>query len=242
MNALLRRLAGRRRSAPGLDIASTSRSHVGRVRTVNEDRVLERPDAGLWAVADGMGGHSGGGEAAEMLIGHLTQIPAPIGDEAIAQALAAANAEILGASGGQSGTTAVVLHAVGDRAQLFWAGDSRAYLIRGGALKLLTRDHSVVQQLVDSGALTAEQAAHHPHANVITSALGVGETVTIDRALHRLIPGDRLLLCSDGLSRSLCDRDVANADPLDAQADRLLTNALQRDGGDNISFALIAFG
>lgn len=242
MSALLRQLGARRRGSTALRAGSTCRSHVGRVRTINEDRVLERLDVGLWAVADGMGGHSGGGEAAETLIGHLADIAAPVSEEAIAQALVAANAAILGASEGQSGTTAVVLHVNGDGARLCWAGDSRAYLIRGGALKLLTRDHSVVQQLVDAGALTPEQAAHHPRANVITNALGVGETLTIDRALHRLAPGDRLLLCSDGLSRSLCDRDVANADPLETQADRLLTNALQRDGGDNISFALIEFG
>lgn len=242
MNAILRRFAARRHGADEPNVASTSRSHVGRVREINEDRVLDRFDVRLWAVADGMGGHSGGGEAAESLISHLSQIPTPVSQEAIAQALARANAAILGAGGGDSGTTAVVLHIDGDRAQLCWAGDSRAYLIRGGTLRLLTRDHSVVQQLVDAGALTPEQAAHHPRANVITSALGVGEAVIIDRTSHRLAPGDRLLLCTDGLSRSLCDRDVAHPEPLDSQADRLLTNALQRDGGDNISLVLIAFG
>ena len=242
MNAILRRLGGRRGDSTELRIGSTVRSHVGRVREINEDRVLERPEAGLWAVADGMGGHSGGGEAAETLIGHLADIPAPVAAEAIERALAAANAAILGASGGRGGTTAMVLHAHGDRADLYWAGDSRAYLIRRGALRLLTRDHSVVQQLVDAGALTPEQAAHHPRANVITNALGVGEELKVDRTSHRVLQGDRLLLCSDGLSRSLCDRDVANADPLEAQAGRLLTNALQRDGGDNISFALVEFG
>lgn len=241
MNAILRRFAARRHGAP-LGVASTSRSHVGRVRDINEDRVLERAEVGLWAVADGMGGHSGGGEAADTLIAHLADIPAPLAAEAIEHALAEANAAILGASGGQSGTTAVVLHVERDRAHLSWAGDSRAYLIRRGALRLLTHDHSVVQQLVDAGALTPEQAAHHPRANVITSALGVGETLKVDRTLHDLAAGDRLLLCSDGLSRSLCDRDVGNPEPLEAQADRLLTNALQRDGGDNISFALIEFG
>ncbi|WP_374408446.1 PP2C family serine/threonine-protein phosphatase [Pelagerythrobacter sp.] len=239
MNSLFRRFGPHSQAATGLRCNSTVRSHVGRVREVNEDRVLERPDVGLWAVADGMGGHSGGGEAAETLIAHLTRIPSPISMSAIDQALAAANAAILDASSGQSGTTAIVLHTEGPTAFLYWAGDSRAYLIREGALHLLTHDHSVVQQLIDAGALTPDEAAHHPQANVITNALGVGETLTIDRTSCHLLPGDRLLLCSDGLSRSLSDRDFTFVEPLAAQADRLLTNALQRDGSDNISLALV---
>ena len=241
MNALYRRLGPRKRSTTPLQVESVVRTHVGRVREINEDRVLARPDTGLWAVADGMGGHSGGEEAAGTLIAHLARIPAPGAPRTIGDALETANSAILAGGGGKSGTTAVVLHARDGRAEVYWAGDSRAYLIRGDALHLLTHDHSVVQQMVDAGALTPEQALRHPQANVITNALGVGASVTIDRASRDLLTGDRLLLCSDGLTRSLCERDVSNTEQLDTLADRLLTNALQRDGSDNISFALLDF-
>ena len=241
MNALYRRLGRRKRSTTPLQVESVVRTHVGRVREINEDRVLARPDTGLWAVADGMGGHSGGEEAAGTLIAHLARIPAPGAPRTIGDALETANSAILAEGGGKSGTTAVVLHARDGRAEVYWAGDSRAYLIRGDALHLLTHDHSVVQQMVDAGALTPEQALRHPRANVITNALGVGATVAIDRVTRDLMPRDRLLLCSDGLTRSLCERDVNSTDPLDALADRLLTNALQRDGSDNISFVIVAF-
>ena len=229
----------RRRAPAVMGHASTARSHVGRVRTVNEDRFLDSPDRALWAIADGMGGHRGGDVAAEIAIRHLEAIAGAPDDAALGHAIAAASDEIRRTTEGESGTTLVALHIDGDLATLHWAGDSRAYLVRGDALTPLTRDHSLVQQMVDAGALSPEQAAHHPRANVITSALGIGDAMTVDRTETRLRAGDRLLLCSDGLSRSLCDRDVRSDDSIEMLADRLLTNALQRDGSDNISLVLI---
>lgn len=220
-------------------IASTSRSHVGRVRAINEDRVLDRPDQRLWAVADGMGGHRGGDAAADAAIEQLASLIAPVTPDAILRSMMDANDIVQASSSGESGTTMVVAHIDDDFVEICWVGDSRAYLIRDRRLTQLTRDHSLVQQMVDAGALTPEQAHNHPRANVITRAIGVAAIVEVERTRHRVQAGDRLLLCSDGLSRSLCDRDVHSDEPLDALADRLLTNALQRDGSDNISLVVI---
>jgi len=227
------------KAAPPFPIRSTHRTHVGRVRSVNEDRVLDASDRMLWVIADGMGGHKAGDVAAETLVAHLGATTAIDNAATLTQALIQANDLIRAQTDGQGGTTVVSLRIDNAVATLSWAGDSRAYLIRDGELRLLTHDHSVVQQLVDAGVITAEQALHHPHANVITNALGTSAEVRIDTAEVNLIAGDRILLCSDGLSRSLSERDVVGDCGLDPLADRMLTNALQRDGQDNISLILV---
>jgi serine/threonine protein phosphatase PrpC len=230
-------------------LSSTSRTHVGHVRQVNEDRVLDRPERGLWAVADGMGGHRGGDIAAEIAIGALKKLaddPAPIGGEAILAALDRANGEILqrgAAAGGVIGSTIVALHIADGRAHLFWAGDSRAYKADVQGWRQVTSDHSLVQQLLDAGAIDREQAARHPRAHVITRALGVEPTIEIEAVSFAVAAGDILLLCSDGLSRAA---DAASFGDMpasgDAAADRMLTEALRRDGSDNISFVLVTIG
>jgi serine/threonine protein phosphatase PrpC len=225
---------------------SVSRSHVGRVRQVNEDRVLDRPDCALWAVADGMGGHRGGDIAADLAISALRGIAdagAPVVDSAIRGALEAANAEILAraeAAGGVIGSTIVALHVAEGEARIFWAGDSRAYRARDGRWEQVTRDHSLVQQLVDEGLIDREQAKRHPQAHVITRALGVEDAVELESICFAVEPGDLLLLCSDGLSRSLGADVPAELDQ--ETADRLLADTLNRDGSDNISFVLLAIG
>ena len=158
---------------------STARTHVGRVRKVNEDRILDRPDRALWAVADGMGGHRGGDIAAELAVAVLRDLAddsAPITDDAILAALMRANAEILArgaTAGGVIGSTIVALHIAQGEAHIFWAGDSRAYRATRGAWEQVTRDHSLVQELLDQGLIDSSDAAHHPRAHVITRALGV---------------------------------------------------------------------
>lgn len=236
-----------RSGASPLALHSVSRSHVGRVRKVNEDRVLDRPDRSLWAVADGMGGHRGGDIAADLAIAALrglTDAPAPITRASILAALDRANAEILvrGAeAGGVIGSTIVVLHVADGAAQIFWAGDSRAYRARNGAWEQLTSDHSLVQQLLDQGLIDRAQAARHPQGHVITRALGVDGLVEIETRSFPRIAGDTLLLCSDGLSRSLGTDIPKEADLIDpGVADRILANALERDGSDNISFVIVS--
>ena len=224
-----------------LSIRSVSRTHVGKVRTINEDRVLDRPDRGLWAVADGMGGHYAGDVAAQTAIDRLDKVEVPRA-ETILAALQAANAEIFakfGSENRRSGTTIVAAHISCGKVDLFWAGDSRAYRIRDGALQLLTRDHSVVQQLVDAGALSPGAAARHPQSNVITRALGVENQVTVDHVTLPVLPGDGILLCSDGVSRSLGDQPPAVAS-MASLAQHILDEALALDGSDNASLVFIA--
>lgn len=220
-------------------VRSCSRTHLGRVRQINEDRVLDRPDLGLWAVADGMGGHSRGDVAAETVIAHLSALRPPVTARTLDEAIQSANREIYEAHGGRSGTTLVMLSLDDGAATIRWAGDSRAYLIRNGNLRLLTRDHSVVQELVEAGVMDAAHAADHPQANVITRALGTGPQLTIETLSVPLAAGDRVLLCSDGLSRTLANDDLQSRCEVDDMADRLLQNALQRNASDNISLVIV---
>ncbi|WP_068094591.1 PP2C family protein-serine/threonine phosphatase [Novosphingobium rosa] len=225
--------------------ASAARSHVGHVRKINEDRLLDCPERGLWAVADGMGGLHGGDVAAELVIGALRQLvrqPAPVTASMIAEALQQANAAILTRgrdTGGMIGSTVVVLHIEADRATLFWAGDSRAYHCGAGAWTQLTRDHSVVQELLDAGLIDRDQARRHPKAHIVTRALGVAQALEIAQMTHTVAPGDRLLLCSDGLTRMLDTQDFTSDVDIGTAADTLLMQALHRDGSDNISLILI---
>jgi serine/threonine protein phosphatase PrpC len=226
--------------------SSVARTHVGHRRQINEDRILDCPEHGLWAIADGMGGHRGGDVAAEIVIAALREVTA-IADEPsqrdIEAALHRANQRIRAhalSAGGVIGSTVVALHLASDRARLFWAGDSRGYRIRAQRLEQLTRDHSLVQELVDAGAISREAAATHPQANVVTRALGVDAELAIETLTFQMLPGDTLLLCSDGLSRSLEADSGAFADAPDtALADQLLETALRRDGSDNISFVVV---
>ncbi len=249
LSTLLRRRSRDLPPVAALDDAfrSASRTHVGRVRTVNEDRLLDRPDRGLWAVADGMGGHSAGAAAAAAIVDALETLldtQSPIDEEAVRAVLARANRAIHDGTRGTaatSGATVVVVSLDGMMATICWAGDSRAYRIRSGSAEPLTRDHSVVQEMVDAGVLTEAEAERHPQANVVTRALGVAPTIAVDSVTTMLEPGDRLLLCSDGVSRSINGRDfLTMPDEVDAMADRLLANALQRDGSDNATVIVVA--
>lgn len=221
---------------------SASRSHVGRVRRINEDRVFDCPEHRLWGVADGLGGHHGGDLAAQSVVNALRLLCDRSGDFKpvdVLHALETANENIFTQFSG-AGATVVTLFLHGDVAQIAWAGDSRCYRIRQGVVELLTRDHSVVQQMVDAGLITAAAAATHPQANVITRALGIGAICDIDTCLVEVSATDRFLLCSDGLSRTLQVDDLDNR-PLDQLADALLAGALERDGSDNITLTLIEF-
>ncbi|HEU0043932.1 PP2C family protein-serine/threonine phosphatase [Sphingomonas sp.] len=220
-----------------------SRSHVGRVRAINEDRVFDDAEAGVWAVADGMGGHSGGDLAAQQVVTCLrraTEIT-PLTQHAIRNALLAANGDIHARNkrlGLDAGTTVVTAVLADGWLEISWAGDSRAYRLRDGRAELLTHDHSLVQQFVDAGLLTPAQAETHPHANIVTRALGVDANPALD-TVRVEVGADRFLLCSDGLSRSLRIDDFPAELPLAALGDRMIANALERDGSDNVSLVLI---
>lgn len=191
-------------------------SDVGRVRQINEDSFVGLPDRGLWAVADGMGGHAGGDWASTRLTATIAAADAAGSfDEAVercAGAIHAANATIwqeAQARGAQMGSTVVALLIRDGRFAVLWAGDSRAYLVRDGRLLRLTRDHSQVQALIDRGLLTEEDGAGHPMGHVLARAVGVEPTLTLDVVADTLLPDDLFVLTSDGVHGVVPDGEIA---------------------------------
>jgi serine/threonine-protein phosphatase Stp1 len=228
-------------------IRSAAGSHVGNVRTVNEDSILSRDDLGLWAVADGMGGHSNGQWASQTVVGALDAVE--LGDDDPYQhllgALYAGNGAIVraGAVAGTSmGTTVVVLH-LGDREVTgLWVGDSRIYRSRDGVLTQLTRDHSMVQDLVDRGTLTADEAETHPMAHVLSRAIGTEESLSHDAFRDEACVGDVYLLCSDGLTKVIShDAIAARLSGSPARAvDGLIADTLAAGAPDNVSVIVVS--
>jgi serine/threonine protein phosphatase PrpC len=225
---------------------SSAASHEGAVRTRNEDSYVNRPDLGLWAVADGAGGHHSGDLASRIVTEALSAVPAGLGAaEVLAEVrlrVGSAHARLL-EEAAQRGpeamlvSTLVVLIARGDHFACLWAGDSRAYLLRERTFSQVTHDHSFVQELVDAGAIAAADALGHPNANIITRAVGTREDAfVLDKVSERLRPGDRFLLCSDGLSKTVPEEELAvllAAD--DAGAGSFLAAALDRQADDNVT-------
>ncbi|HEY3889017.1 MAG TPA: protein phosphatase 2C domain-containing protein, partial [Caulobacteraceae bacterium] len=209
---------------------SVSRTHVGCRRTVNEDAVLCRPDLGLWAVADGMGGHDAGEFASALVVETLAgcdpDLDLATRTDAARRMLVEANRRLV-AMGRESptartiGTTVVAIAADPGSFACLWAGDSRAYHCRGATLVQLTRDHSVVQALIDAGELAPAEAVDHPDSNLVTRAVGAAPELTIDTVTGEIRPGDTLLLASDGLTRLLSRDELLaglNASDLDSAA------------------------
>lgn len=227
---------------------SWATTHVGNVRRHNEDALLDRPDLNLWAVADGAGGHARGGVASRMVIEALDAIPPNLtAGEMLAevrQRIAAAHAELQAMYNGEeiSATTVVVLIARDGHFACLWAGDSRAYLLRGSELLQLTHDHSVVQELIDASMISPEEAEGHPNANIITRAVGAEGDLELDKVTDRLQVGDRFLLCSDGLCKELPASELAEllaAHPPRSPTERLVQAALLRSARDNITAVAI---
>lgn len=227
-----------------------SRTHVGLRRKVNEDSMLDRTDRGLWAVADGMGGHDAGEVASGKVTEALRRLPIVYGlDELVESAIAAlkkVNHELIVLAGSDDGrrtigSTIVGVAIAGGQYRCFWAGDSRAYRIRDEQAVMLTRDHSLVQDLVDAGMLEPEEAEGHPNASVITRAVGVVEDLRVDVASGDVKPGDQFLLASDGLTRVVADIEMvavlASMSPAEA-ADKLIQIVLSRGAPDNVSIII----
>ena len=225
-----------------------SRTDVGLRRKVNEDSILVRTDRGLWAVADGMGGHDAGDVASAKVTDALLNLPIFYSlDELVegaVEALKRVNQELIASAGTSErtpGSTVVGLAIAGDQYRCFWAGDSRAYRIRGGQIVQITRDHSLVQRLVDAGMLSPAEAEHHPNANVVTRAVGVADELAVDIVDGDAMPCDLFLLASDGLTRLVGDAELLSEltsnSPAEA-ADRLIETVLSRGAPDNVSIVI----
>lgn len=235
-----------------LEYVAVGRSDIGRVRKLNEDRVLVRTDLGLWIVADGMGGHQRGDMASTMIVDALDAIdPMDSGFaflDSVQDTIQRVNRTLvaharLSAPGTVIGSTVVALLAFGGHYACLWAGDSRGYLLRQGRLEQITRDHSMVQEMIDSGALNRADAPSFGRSNVITRAVGVRDQLALDLHTGPIEGGDIFLLCSDGLTGMLEDRTIAmeltTSQSLTAAADRLLALSLEAGAKDNVSFVLV---
>ena len=220
-------------------------THPGAVRLHNEDSYVNRPDLGLWAVADGAGGHQAGEVASRIIADALNSVSTGIdGAELLAEVrhcLARAH-NALRREAARRGPQAMIVSTIvalllrDDYYACLWAGDSRAYLLRGQRFRQLTRDHSLVQELFDAGAISAAEAMHHPSANIITRAIGA-EGLELDKVTDRLFPGDRFLLCTDGLFKALPERELAEllAADEDIIADQLVIAGLREGAADNLT-------
>jgi serine/threonine protein phosphatase PrpC len=220
---------------------------IGQVRDGNEDSfLLQEP---LYAVADGMGGHRGGEVASNLALETVKRLfSAQEGDltEQVEQANRAvferskSDREVQG-----MGTTLTAALVLDDRVRLAHVGDSRAYLYRGDRLHLLTEDHTLVHRMVQEGELTEEEAETHPHRSILTRALGVDGAIQVDEGMVKLEDGDRLLLCTDGLTGMLTDEEIASVlggtrDPQEA-VERLVRAANRAGGIDNITAVILDF-
>ena len=253
----------------GLRISADAQSDVGRKRKGNEDALCLNDEQRLYVVADGMGGHAAGEVASRVavdaiaefveLTGGNQEITWPFGlDDTISYegnrlktAVRHANTRVIEATResaeyeGMATTVAAVL-VDGDIANLAHVGDSRIYLWNGESIEQLTRDHSWVNEQIENGAISPEQARSHPLRNVVTRALGGRADLVVDIQSRRMAPGDMLLLCSDGLTTMVTDdgiarilrdseRDVARA------TTALVSEANDRGGEDNIPVVLLKF-
>jgi len=240
-----------------VQLVHAANTHVGMIRAGNEDSYYAdaTEDRGLFVVADGMGGHAAGEVASEMAVQIVTRELAGIRDlEAepvvprVAAAVKSANQAIFRRTLAEvdkqgMGTTVSVLLLAGDRYLIGQVGDSRVYLLRDGTLRQLTKDHSYVQEQVDAGYLTPEQARYHPYSNVITRCVGASETVEPDTYTGRVQAGDVFLVASDGLTGMVDDRRLqqlllSRAAP-GRIVDALIAEANGRGGLDNITAIVV---
>ncbi|MCU1727850.1 serine/threonine-protein phosphatase [Pseudomonas sp. 7P_10.2_Bac1] len=233
------------RSAAGTD--------QGKVRRRNEDAILDCPQHGLWAVADGMGGHRAGDVASQLIVTSLGELTQP---QTFEQRLVAVRNCLhwLNRRMGQEltinaqqadtlmGSTVIALLLEGPRGACVWAGDSRCYLWRGQQLYQLSRDHSLQQQLMDEQAMSSEQALAHPGARALTRAVGASEHLSLSVVEFEVLPSDVFLLCSDGLYQNLSHSEIGNAlsliSPQVALA-RMFDGVLRGEARDNFSAVVI---
>ena len=238
-----------------MHITCAGRTDVGIIRAGNEDSFLMVPDRGIFVVADGMGGHAAGEVASEMAVRYVARELGSLkglGDDQVADrmrtAIRAANGAIFQRTLTEHdkrgmGTTVTALVLYETRFLVGQVGDSRGYLHRDGKLIQLTKDHSYVQEQVDAGYLTPEQARSHPYSNVITRCVGANNDVMPDIYLGTVKPQDLFLLASDGLTGMLEDPELAEVLAGDRmpqdRVDALITEANRHGGLDNITAVIV---
>ena len=259
-------MMARSKTAQSITWRGAGLTDIGQVRSSNQDAFAVLNDVGFWIVADGMGGHAGGDVASRLAVESITeQVRRQAGTDSLSQAgqawtetqlrqlTEAAHHTICKHAFehpllGGMGTTIVVLSIPSGsipHLSLAYAGDSRAYLLRAGALLQLTQDHSLVEEHVRSGQLSPQDAATHPLRHVLTRALGIGDVVEPDSSTHRLQPDDLILLCTDGLTKMMDDGRIADillhaGRSPEAACLALVEEANRRGGEDNVTVVVCA--
>ncbi len=227
---------------------SCARTHIGFVRTANEDAFLDVREQCLWVVADGMGGHSRGDQASQAVVNSLISF---IRSQDLTQNIENIESRLLAANracrkmvqGKVIGSTVAAMFAFDPFCFFLWAGDSRIYRLRDNQLSQMTEDHSLVQEMCALGEITPEQAEHHPSSNIITRAVGVHDKLRIEVQYTTVHPGDRYLLCSDGLYKDISAQEIGelmNSGVTAHQAvNSLVDLALERGGTDNVTAIVV---
>lgn len=220
---------------------------VGHRREINEDSAVAAPP--VFAIADGMGGHEAGEVASNCVVERLSELGGrSVGEAELVNALRGAVNDLIdtgvGAGSGTTVTGVSLLDSVHE-AEIFNIGDSRVYLYRNGVLVQLTKDHSVVQELVDAGRINEDEAEVHPHSNVITRAVGLNDDPIPDLLRIEVQDGDSVLVCSDGLTKEITKYGLAHfmsqsTNPADL-AQEMLTAALDNGGRDNVTLVVLRF-
>ena len=227
-------------------------SHVGKVRLLNEDAFLDRSEIGLWVVADGMGGHDSGDMASKMIIDDLKRIHQGLKLNRIVDdietKLIGVNRKLKERSAKSRrkstiGSTAVIMVAYEGYCLFMWVGDSRLYRLQQKNLSLLTRDHSQIQLYLDHGIINEEEAEVHPHRNMITRAVGAMDELYVDIDIQLIAPGDRYLLCSDGLNRHLKDNEIEeilnDGENAEKTCNTFIDTVLDRGAEDNVTAIVV---
>jgi serine/threonine protein phosphatase PrpC len=226
-------------------------THVGKVRRQNEDNYVVATRRGLWAVADGMGGHAAGEIASRIVVEELAAIAVPA---TAAELLANCEQHIMRANsrlkqlgderGAIIGTTVAVLLVFGDDYACVWSGDSRIYRLRQHRIEQISVDHTEVQELVSEGRLTAAEARVSPRRNVITRAIGVSDDPQLEITGGSLEPGDTFVICSDGLTAHVEDEEIlalAGENAPQKACDLLVDLTLERGAVDNVTVVAVRF-
>jgi serine/threonine protein phosphatase PrpC len=232
-------------------VTSYGITDVGKARKHNEDSILDRGEIGLWVVADGMGGHAKGDVASQMIVESMKKVHEGVKLESyiddIEDRLIDVNQKLVAKARESEkkttiGSTIVLMLAYDKYCLYAWAGDSRLYRLRNKELRQMTTDHSQVEVYVEQGLISREEAAVHPHGNMITRAIGAAEDLYLDMDIQEMQSGDRYLLCSDGLTKHTNDlefQDMLQSGTPEECCQKMIEQTLERGAGDNVTVIIV---
>ena len=234
-----------------MSVTSYGITDVGKARKHNEDSMLDRGEIGLWVVADGMGGHAKGDVASQMIVEAMKKVHEGVKLESciddIEERLLDVNQRLIAKARESEkkttiGSTVVLMLAYQDLCVYAWAGDSRLYRLRDNELRQMTTDHSQVEVYVEQGLISREEAAVHPHGNMITRAVGAADVLYLDMDIQKMKSGDRYLLCSDGLTKHTNDlefEEMLRQGTPEECCKAMIQQTLDRGAGDNVTAIVV---